>query len=395
MNHSGKSVRRYDYYGFLRLLMCVMTGVAHYYVLVGFPGGITVENLPSLGGNMLERFTYGFVSVATNYGGEFPICFFVLSGFLMHAGYHERIREGKIKFGSYIARRMVRLFPLLIFSIFVWSVGQWMYFYMHRGWWTGRPASLWHVAAALTGIGEGTFMNIHDTVNGPIWYISVLMICYVVYYLLSRIYNRFLAYGKKIGIAENAMSYVLFAIPVSVGFASYTYGLYLPFINVITAVGYIGFFIGVLTSILAYGGVSGKQAAVAGGALFFYAALFAIYGSTGYKEIMGPVNYFLGMIFFPAVIFVIEYLAKRFYGLFHNDFMDVFGKLSFPLYLLQMPVYLWGCFFWELHHEGEIPPIKFVYAMIAGCFGVSVLWCMIEGRIKLVFEKMISRMIWN
>lgn len=72
-------------------------------------------------------------------------------------------------------------------------------------------------------------------VNNPTWYISVLLLCYIVFYLLTYL-------GKRWQIPHT----YLFVFMVLLGCGAQTYGLNLPFLNGSSCRGYYAFFFGVL-----------------------------------------------------------------------------------------------------------------------------------------------------
>ena len=164
--------KRYDPYGFIRLIMALMIAVLHYNILLG---GSTD------GYGVLIRTVY---DICVHYGDSLPICFFVLSGFYIYQGYYDRICNREITFVPFIIKRVKRLYPLMIFSIVIWEIFQLLHMYVFDSWWLGLDSSLWNFAVALTGVNTGTIFDAFNTVNGPIWYISVLIVCYCAFYCL-------------------------------------------------------------------------------------------------------------------------------------------------------------------------------------------------------------------
>ncbi len=172
---------QHDQFAFVKFLMSVFILIAHYEILISS----TLPAVNKIPGSIVRGFFQIFFEAGREFGLMMPICFFVISGFLSYRQYDSKIKEREMSFYIFIYRRIVRLYPLLILSILFMTFGQWLYFYKNSNWWTGRVNELWQVIQALTGISVGTFMNSFDAVNGPIWYISVLIICYMIYWSLS------------------------------------------------------------------------------------------------------------------------------------------------------------------------------------------------------------------
>lgn len=59
--------------------------------------------------------------------------FFVISGFVMAYGYYDRIKNRQIKFTQYINRRIIRFYPMMIFSLFMLVILQVIYSQIARG----------------------------------------------------------------------------------------------------------------------------------------------------------------------------------------------------------------------------------------------------------------------
>ena len=72
-------------------------------------------------------------------------------------------------------------------------------------------------------------------VNNPTWYISVLMLCYVVFYIIVYIANRIKIHPQY-----------LFVVMIFLGMGINTYGINLPFLNGSSSRGYYAFFFGIL-----------------------------------------------------------------------------------------------------------------------------------------------------
>ena len=155
----------------LRITATVLIIFHHYQQITGayFEGHINFFN---------GRFYFGYLV-------EF---FFLLSGYFMYR-YVEKIREG-LSFEAFFVPRALRLLPL----VFVSSVAEQVFLGVYKsvcGGGTGFDnvsISIWGLVLNAFGLQTGWVFNGY-MINNPTWYISVLMLCYVVFYLLSYLVN--------------------------------------------------------------------------------------------------------------------------------------------------------------------------------------------------------------
>ena len=173
------------------------------------------------------------------YGGYAVELFFVISGFVMWHAYSNRIREGKVRFGKYVIDRIIRLYPQVIIAVVViviiMQIGYAIY---------GEPltdnANISPLAIVLNilGLNGGTLAEAGGmSVNGPTWYVSVLMVCYILYYAIIK-----LCRGSR--IAES----VCFAIMIIIGIVLIYHPLQIPFLLMSSGRGYMFFFAGIFAA---------------------------------------------------------------------------------------------------------------------------------------------------
>ena len=168
------------------------------------------------------RFYFGYVV-------EF---FFLLSGYFMYR-YIGKITNG-LTFKKFFLPRALRLLPLVFISGVTYEVLLGVYQKICGGDWFGVSITVWGVIINALGVQDGwVFAN--PMVNNPTWYISVLLLCYIVFYLLTYL-------GKRWQIPHT----YLFVFMVLLGCGAQTYGLNLPFLNGSSCRGYYAFFFGVL-----------------------------------------------------------------------------------------------------------------------------------------------------
>lgn len=158
----------------------IMTAMGfHYFMLLGNPFE---------GGTVISFITHTVYLI----GMTGPNAFFVMSGFLMHQRSEKRIEEGTLKFSTYLIHKMKKFYPFMLFTTLVVFAVEHIgydklgYYPMHASGGEQRYSFFALILSAL-GIQSG-WISEGDTlsVNGPSWFISVLMICYILYYVIVR-----------------------------------------------------------------------------------------------------------------------------------------------------------------------------------------------------------------
>ncbi len=354
-----RTIKRNDKMGLIRLLLCVMIFIFHYTALIG-----PVYDVKP---NIINSF---FVYSSRRLGSTLPICFFVLSGYVITNGYADKIFNEQIGIIEFITKRIKRLYPAMVVSIALMTVAQMLWYYNNDEWWTNRPNDLSRVILSLSGVSVGTFFNCFDTVNGPIWYISVLMICYFLFFIAHirlkstniRFFDKSL--HRELGI-------------ILIGFAALHYGLNLPFLSWQCSMGYIGFFSGV---ILAENMEYVKKYRVLYFSLISFPIVFGIlvyYFRSNVYEVLGS-EYVWLVWAMASIILIIERLKY-----IDNKVFSFLGRISFPMYIFQMPVMvllelIFSCYF--IFNFDSAAEKFMIYTMCL--IIISIIWDILTLQVK-------------
>lgn len=150
---------------------------AHLKSLTGLKGiGILVIVLY----HTLDQQAFGFQSITgliKAYGGYLGnYLFFMLSGFLMAYNYQERITLRTVSFPDFLRSRLIRLYPLYLLTNAV------MFGISIAG--SKQLLNLEHLILHLTMQGTGGFSSAVQY-NYPTWFVCALLVCYLLYYLLT------------------------------------------------------------------------------------------------------------------------------------------------------------------------------------------------------------------
>ena len=257
------------------------------------------------------------------YGGNFywgymVELFFILSGYFTHK-YVEQIDE-KSYFLPFIKKKYGRFLPMLIFSGGVSFFVDYIYYekiMMER-----LPYTIWGVVTSL--LGTSRWLDDRFMVNNPMWYISVLLFCYIVFFGTTYV-------AKRLKINP----YILYCILIYWGIECKKGAMSLAIFSNAMGRGYSCFFFGIVLQYLFK-----KYHAVDKIKNLF----FSIVGLWGFVCIYKSFPVYIGedlenvLIFlvFPLVILIFK--SKYVSGFFKNDILKNLAGISFNAYLWHLTV---------------------------------------------------------
>lgn len=169
-----------------------------------------------------------------------PNLFFLLSGYLIHKSNKERIENKKISWKNFIFPKVKKMYPMVIVTaclVFVMqNIGKIMYgqYFLHADGGEIRY-SIFALLLSFVGMQSGYFSD-NDTlsVNGPAWFISVLFLCYTIYFFSTSLPKN--VYLKRI----------VYFVMVILGGVLIINAPNFPFLYSVNGRGYFSFFGGVL-----------------------------------------------------------------------------------------------------------------------------------------------------
>lgn len=304
------SISRNGFLNFMKFVASIVIVFHHYQLITG--ASFSVINFANddiyTGGNLVELF-------------------FVISGFLSFS-YISKIKNG-YKFSDFYIRKLRRLLPAVALSTILTTILKLIYKYVLLIIPYGE-ISIWNIFISCLGIQCG-WVNKDQSqgINETLWYVSVLLLCYIVFYVATKISNM---------MRINCIYVYIFITLFSIGIREF--GINLPFINYFTARGYFAFFIGVILALLinefqliGYNGV--KNASVFIYCLFclFYSLVHYLYRKKYILDIhffTNHLNYIKTLLEYPALI-IISYIEpiKR---IANNQVIHKLGQLSFDIY---------------------------------------------------------------
>lgn len=113
--------------------------------------------------------------------------FFILSGFGMALGYSRHLGTDKdINIISFIWKRMHKIFPIMAVALVITTILQFIHFRMYKSWYYVAEVNLYTFVLSLFNLSSGWFV-LDVNLNMPLWYLSALMLDYVLYYVICRV----------------------------------------------------------------------------------------------------------------------------------------------------------------------------------------------------------------
>lgn len=288
------------------------------------------------------------------YWGNVVELFFVISGFVSF-GYIEKIQNG-CDFKSFFLKKARRLLPLVAISAVVYEVALAIYFKLYQQDWFGVQINFFGTILDALGIQNGWVFN-DPGVNYPTWYISVLLLCYIVFYVATYL-------GKK---KDLPVIYVYLFI-ILIGCGINTYAINFPFLTSQTARGYYAFFTGLVLAIaLNKYGVYKKAVAVSLVNIIVIVCVVAFRG----EWIPQGLIYLLTFILYPSIIIVFQ--SKFVRSLFSHKIWGIWGRISYDVYIWHNPMFLmmYICF-WITKWNPDLTKISsmYIYCIVAEVIGI-------------------------
>lgn len=281
---------------FLRIIATILIVFHHFQQVTGARFG----GIDFYGGN----FNYGLIV-------EF---FFVLSGFFMFR-YITRIKQG-LSFKKFILKRVTRLLPLVLISSIVYCIFLYFYSLIYQDSWHGVSISVWGIILNALGVQSGWVFE-NPGINNPTWYISVLILCYIIFYFVTYVCKRL-----------KVTPFYAYVFIILIGCGIVSYGIDLPFLNQSSARGYYAFFFGLLLAKFMNKRKINLKTCLA--SVIVVALLTWMIISRKYLVDSG-LNYLMTFLYYPALIIICFYPPIM--GLFRCKIFEFLGKITYDVYV--------------------------------------------------------------
>lgn len=251
--------------------------------------------------------------------------FFILSGLLYFVTSNEKIKRGKVSFKDFFVKKMGRLLPVIIVTTIFMFLCNLFLFLSHKPAWSCDSISLFDVFLNFFS-GRVIFSNL-NVLNGNIWYVSILFLCYIIAFYLSK--------------KSNKRGDIVFIIPIIISIIMF-YSLLdiIPFFNFSVVRGLSGFFIGIYIGkfLNLYNNFSLKYKIWTKIISFIFLISFVVcfYFNLLDNIYTPPTFSYTLFVFAPLIIFLYGFnTLNKFFGL---KVFKYLGNISYSIYIWNMPI---------------------------------------------------------
>lgn len=258
------------------------------------------------------------IKMITDNGAYFTEGFFIMSGMMLYKQLFHK--ETSLKFGTFFAQKYIRLIPMAAISSIVMFILQNLYFGMRGGYWLNLTAENCSVGALILQMSGIQFWGMcWGVLNVPVWYISVLLLCYIFYYF-------------SIWAAKKTDCFFVALIPMILAITISTYGTNILFFTGTTDRGFISVGVGIICAAF-LAKKSNRNILIV---TMAQAVLIVVIIIT--KNI-GNLTYELNFVLFPFLVNCGHLLETKLS--FVNERATKFlAEISFTLYLFNLPIQL-------------------------------------------------------
>ena len=94
----------------------------------------------------------------------------------------ERIEEQN--FREFILNKAIRIYPMAMLSVLFTTAAGFLYVVVYKEWYGGVRLTLWKLWNSLLLTVSGGAVSDGLGINWPLWYLCVLLYCYVIMYFI-------------------------------------------------------------------------------------------------------------------------------------------------------------------------------------------------------------------
>lgn len=289
--------------------ICAIVIACIYHYQNDFPNVTLFSNIPVI--NKLSTFGYMLVEL-----------FFIMSGFLFFTSYFSRIKDKSLDMVSFFKKRYIRLIFVTGITTIIMFVLQQSYCLINDEFWIWGNNDLGSLLLQLLGIQYWLKPGI-VSLNNAVWYISVLLFCYIVFFYVSKLVIK-----KK--------NIFIFLIPVFASLLIQNYNINIPLLNYNITRGLSSFGLGVFIGCLCSNFSNKKNISkISFVTLIIVLFLYIFLGDSA----IGDLLFLLTFIVYPLLILFVVGIDDKL-KFINGKFTKYLGNLSFGIYLWNLPIQL-------------------------------------------------------
>lgn len=241
--------------------------------------------------------------------------FFLLSGFLLSVGYRNRIQSHSVPFGTYLRRRLQKLYPMYILS----SAAALVIEFVRYG-----------VSALNLEKLIFTVLLVGGCYNSPTWFLCVLFRCYIAYFVVAY-------------FAKSSTHYRSYLVLCALGgYIVMGAGWDTPFFTAGCGIGFMNFFLGCILAEV-YPVISEKLHRWLQPLFLVLVPLLAyLMLAYGVEIIAGDVRIAFGWVMCPMVIYL-ALVKGPCSWILRRKWLESLGKISSAIFFWHLVLYFVFC----------------------------------------------------
>lgn len=275
----------------------------------------------SFGARPLNKYLYlGYM-----FGMYYVEIFFCISGFVTFMHYSNTT----ITFNSFLKKKIQRLYPLFLITTIITALLIYISRYITCNYdfsGGGVRDNLFHLFLNIIMLGAGWMEDV-QAFNTPGWYVSILMICYIIFFLI-----------QKCKMNEKVYVYIIWCI-IGLWIVHQNPFPQFPLVKMENGRGYLSFSIGCILAHLYLNGFLEKNKRLIIKLIFVLLTLIFCLVYVFSKDIIGDMYVFVGCIVSPSII-LISLLCNKARILLESNILKKLGQLSYAIYLWHCPFYV-------------------------------------------------------
>lgn len=321
-------------------------------------------------GLMKSIYIYGYLAVEI---------FFILSGYGIYHGYYKRIKAGEISFNTFFWRRISKIMPLFILTSIIILIIQWYSFLTYDEFIIFSNNDLYSLAIHIIGLVNISGFVESTSLNGPAWFLGIILICYVLFFVI--VYK-----GKRL------FPYLCMLLMI-IGIWSIRFDgtINFPFCYGYAGRGYLCFFGGALVAHLIYCLNLNLKPKIKRHCIAFGIFLIALWGAAARKGLLGGGQYpYITFAFYVGLgLVLLISFSDIFNDIFGNKFFCFLGKISFSVYLWHFVIYILVRLIndrvYEIDYSSPVSAVV-ICGLIIGWATFS--YAVIEPRVNRMFDSL-------
>lgn len=252
--------------------------------------------------------------------------FFVLSGFWAYKEY-DKLVNAENSYKNFLINKFNRLIPPIILPCVLYTVLCYLFRSIvgNGGWYFDTTVDIIGTILASFGL---QFWGVFDTtpINYPLWYVDVLLLCFIVFCLIIWISKKF-SFSPIVG----------FVAMIIVGMIVWNREIELPFLTMHIARGYYAFFFGLLVGMW-YEKKKEELDKIPIMLLLAVIIVLSLFVTLHWIDWFKQYDHYVyTFVTYPAIIAL--FLNSRIQKLFNFKFLGEAGKVTYDVYVWHLVVF--------------------------------------------------------